>query len=107
MKGSASVQHESLEANRAAASKTVHLNDPAGLQGSDIHLLLCRRRKETTRDTVMFLCVFLMECIFSRYENRSHVEIRNRTVATKGTAITVCVMMATGRHVREASHQSH
>lgn len=30
-----------------------------------------------------------MECIFSRYENRSHVEIRNRTVATKGTAITV------------------
>lgn len=72
-----------------------------------IHQLLCEKTgRKHTRHHEDFVC-FLMECIFSRYENRSHVEIRNWTVATKGTAITVYAVMATGRHVREASHQSH
>lgn len=37
-----------------------------------------------------FLAFFNGMYLVSRYENRSHVEIRNWTVATKGTAITVC-----------------
>lgn len=56
VKGSVSVQHERLEANRAAASKTSHLNDPAGLQGSKIHLLLCRK-KESMRRQAVVVCV--------------------------------------------------
>lgn len=49
-------------------------------------------RKQKPDETLwVCFCFFLMECIFSRYENRSHVETRNWTVATKGTAITVCV----------------
>lgn len=35
-----------------------------------------------THTTCFLFSFFLMECIFSKYENRSHAEIRNWTVAT-------------------------
>lgn len=48
------------------------------------HFSSAAEMKTTRRFVLVCIFLLLMECIFLRYENRTHIEIRNWTTASKG-----------------------
>lgn len=58
--------------------------DPSDRVTPQNHFTSAAEMKTPRRFVFVYTFLLLMECIFLRYENRTHIEIRNWTAASKG-----------------------